>query len=145
MSLKDNIKNALDFMKEGVLNITKEMQSSEKVESIRVIKKNSTSIVQTITVNGKHMFSTDNCISINIEGDVKTVDTQGSVTCNNVTQNINTQGSVRCDDVGGYINTQGSVRCGDVHGSINTMGRVEANNVKGDIDTMGKVIINSRG
>jgi len=161
MNLKTKIKNALDSMKDGILNITREIQSTEKVESIQVRKdnKNFSSSSQTIIINGKHIFSSNNCISINVEGDVHSVDSQGSVTCQNVTgniktqgsvtcgdvgKNIDTQGSVRCGDVGGKIDTQGSVTCRDVDGSINTMGRVDANDVKGNIDTMGRVTINNK-
>lgn len=164
MNIKSKLKNmfqkALDTTEDGVVSITNDMQSEEKVEKIRVRRPNQMSSSQTIVINGRYTFTTNNCIAINIEGDVHTVDTQGSVTCENVagnvstqgsvtcknvTKNISTQGSVDCGDVGGKISTQGRVTCGDVHGNINTMGKVEANNVKGSIDTMGKVTVNSRG
>ena len=143
MDFKNIIQNGLDTMKDGILNITREMQSSEKVKSIKI--RNKFGSRSSIVINGEHTFSTSNCISVNIEGNVETVDTQGSVQCEDVTGNINTQGSVTCGDVGGNIDTQGSVRCGNVEGSINTMGSVNADNVKGDIDTMGRVTINSKG
>ena len=144
MNIKQRFQDALDIMKNGVVTITKEMQSEESVKTIHV-RKNIVSSCSTITINGKHIFTSDSCISINIEGDVHTVDTQGSVTCNDVTGGVNTMGSVRCGNVGKNVDTQGSVRCNDVQGSVKTMGRVEANNVKGSIDTMGKVVVNSRG
>ena len=145
MSLKETIQNAIDTMKDGILNITEEMQSEESVQTIHIRKDRKFGSTQTIVINGNCTFTSDNCIAINIEGDVHSVDTQGSVTCRNVTGDIKTMGSVHCDDVGGKVDTQGSVKCGDVNGSVKTMGSVKANNVKGDIDTMGKVTINSRG
>lgn len=144
MNIKQRFQDALDIMKNGIVTITKEMQSEESVKTIHV-RKDRVSSCSTITINGTHIFTSDSCISINIEGDVHTVDTQGSVTCNDVTGSINTNGSVNCGDVTGNVDTNGSVSCGDVGGDIDTNGRVTANNVKGDIDTMGKVIVNSRG
>lgn len=143
---KQLFKKALEIAEDadGVVNVTKDMQSDENVKSIH-IRNDRVSSCSTITINGTHIFTSDNCISINIEGDVQTIDTQGSVTCHDVEGKISTQGSVTCGNVGKGISTQGSVRCGDVQGSINTMGSVNANNVKGDIDTMGRVTVNSRG
>ncbi len=145
MNIRSRIQEALDTIKDGVLNITKDIQSEETVKTIHVRNNGSFSSKQSIIINGSHTFTSDNCLAINIEGDVHSVDTQGSVTCKDVTGNISTMGSVRCGTVGGKVDTQGSVRCGDIEGSVNTMGSVTANNVKGDIDTMGRVTVNSKG
>jgi len=145
MSFKETIQEAIDAIKDGILNITKEMQSGETVETIHVRKDSNFSNTHTIVVNGSHIFTSDKCIAINIEGDVHSVDTNGSVHCNDVTGDINTNGSVHCGNVGGDVDTNGSVTCENVEGSIDTNGKVTANNVKGDIDTTGKVIVNSRG
>jgi hypothetical protein len=143
MKFNNMFQKALDTMKNGIVNITKDMQSEEKVKTIKIRKSNNMN-VSTVTINGSHIFQTSNCIQINIEGDVHSVDSQGSVTCENVTGDVNTQGSVTCHDVGGEVDTQGSVRCENVKGSISTMGSVRANDVYGDIDTMGTVTVNRR-
>ena len=145
MNIKKNIQEALDKIKDGILNITKEMQSTESVKTIHVRKDSKYGSTQTIIINGKYTFTSDDCLSINIEGDVHSVDTQGRVECHNVTGNVDTQGRVECGDVGGKVNTQGRVTCRDIQGNINTMGKVEAHDVKGNISTMGKVVVNSRG
>jgi len=102
--------------------------------------------VQRIWVDGEEIESSiaNSITSINVTGDVKTVDTQGEVSVGgDVTGKIDTQGRVEVSgNVKGNINTQGRVECKDVSGSINTMGKVECGAVGGNVDTMGKVIIN---
>jgi len=147
MSLKESIQTALDAMKKGVLNITEQMQSSERVKSIHVRKerlyekRDCTSGNSTIIINGSYKYRSSKCININVEGDVQTVDTQGDVTCQNVTGDISTQGDVTCKDVGNSISTQGDVTCRDIGRGISTMGDINCHNVNGPITTMGDVTI----
>jgi hypothetical protein len=144
MSLKDSIQKALDSMKKGILNITKEMQTSERVEKIYIRNNKVTGNIntQTIIINGKYSFTSDSCINVNIEGDVHTVDTQGDVTCQDVKGSISTQGDVTCEDVGDLVRTQGDVTCRNVENGVRTMGDVICQNVNGPINTMGDVNVN---
>lgn len=163
MSLKDSITKAIKNATNKVAKITKEMMEEEPVKKIH-IRKNFQSCEQTITINGEYVFKTnsDECISIVVEGNVDTIDTQGSVEVKgDVSGDISTQGSVECGNVGGDIQTQGSVRCQDVGRGVHTQGRVECNNilsggietmggvdvqgsVSGDIDTMGSVTVHNK-
>jgi len=105
------------------------------------------SFSQRIWIDGEEIESSIamGITSINVTGDVETVDTQGEVIVGgDVTGKIETQGKVEvAGNVNGDINTQGKVECKDVKGSINTMDKVECGKVGGNVETMGKVIINS--
>lgn len=163
MDIKKIVKN----IKDGVLNMT------ENLDSIKVRKNSSfisirqsnivaggdvsgSSFVQNISgsnakgtqrvwINGEEIDASvaNEITTINVTGNVKKIDSQGVVTVGgDVTGGINTQGRVEVQgNVRGGIDTQGRVECGDVSGNINTMGRVDCGNVKGSIDTMGKVTI----
>lgn len=61
---------------------------------------------------------------IHIYGDVKNIECEGSVECNNVQGYIQCKGSVNCDDVGGNINCGGSCNCDNVNGSVTAGGSI---------------------
>jgi len=143
-------KELKDIIKDGVLEI-KDGLESLKVRtkgSLSKITQSSGSIVkstftQRVWIDGEEVDSdiAMGITSINITGNVKTVDTQGTVNVSgDVTGKISTQGRVEIQGkVDGNIDTQGRVSCGDISGNVNTMGRVDCGNVGGSIETMGKV------
>lgn len=59
-----------------------------------------------------------------LEGVIRELETDASVTCGEVRGNIHAGGSVSADSVGGSINAGGSVSCDRVGGSINAGGSV---------------------
>lgn len=67
-------------------------------------------------------------ISVNIEGDVRDVECQGSVNCNDVKGSIKASGSVTCNNVYGGITCSGGVRCNQVSGSVVASGGVHFEN-----------------
>lgn len=114
------------------------------IGDVTTLKTNVVSNHKVIIVNGSVIECSEvqDCISIEVQGNVGRIDTLGSVSVTgNVDGDINTQGSVTVGGSCESINTQGSVKCGDVNGDIHTMGSVNCGNVSGDIDTMGRVSI----
>jgi len=64
--------------------------------------------------------------NIIIEGNVENIETDLSVSCNNVKGDIKAGGSINCDNVGGNITASGSVNCDRVNGDINAKGSVNS-------------------
>jgi hypothetical protein len=67
-----------------------------------------------------------NANSIIIEGNVENIETDLSVSCNNVKGDIKAGGSINCDNVGGNVTAGGSVNCDKVKGNINAKGSVNS-------------------
>lgn len=63
-------------------------------------------------------------LEIKVTGTLENLETDGSVTCENVTGTVQAGGSVTCDNVGGNVQAGGSVTCDDVSGSIMAGGSV---------------------
>lgn len=67
-------------------------------------------------------------VHITWEGDLASLKTDASVTCQNVLGNVEAGGSVRCNDVEGSVNCGGSLRAtGHIGKSINAGGSVRIN------------------
>ena len=81
----------------------------------------------TVTVDGStvatNIFS-DGDARIIWEGDLVSLKTDASVTCENVHGDVSVKGSLHCKDVQGSVSASGSVRCGKVGGSLNASGSV---------------------
>ncbi len=59
-----------------------------------------------------------------LEGEVRDLRSDASITCGNVNGNVNAGGSVVCNGVGGSVNAGGSVRAGSIGGSVMAGGSV---------------------
>ncbi len=80
-----------------------------------------------VFVDGKEIANSDDILKANtifIYGDVKNIETDKSVSCNDVLGNVYAKGSVNCDNIKGNVNSGGSVNCDDVGGSIVAKGSV---------------------
>lgn len=69
------------------------------------------------------------------EGDLATIEADGSVTCHDVAGNVFAGGSIQCRDVEGHINAKGSVHATGVAAGTGAgvrIGRGEINSVRGD-------------
>jgi len=64
--------------------------------------------------------------TIEIQGNINSLETDLSVNCNNVKGDIKAGGSINCDNVGGNITAGGSVNCDKVKGNINAKGSVNS-------------------
>ncbi len=80
-----------------------------------------------VFVDGKEIANGDdiqNANTIFIYGDVKNIETDKSVNCNDVSGDVYAKGSVNCDNIKGNLSAGGSVNCDDVGGSITAGGSV---------------------
>lgn len=74
-----------------------------------------------------------------LEGMINDLDTDLSVTCNDVQGDIRAGGSVSCDSVGGDVEAGGSVSCDEVQGNVQAGGSVSCDSVDGDVTAGGSV------
>ncbi len=80
-----------------------------------------------VFVDGKEIANSDDIQSSNtifIYGDIKNIETDKSVSCNDVSGDVYAKGSVNCDNIKGNVNAGGSVNCDDVGGSITANGSI---------------------
>lgn len=61
---------------------------------------------------------------IRIEGDCRSVESDGTVTCHDVKGDVTANGNVNANNIGGDIDANGAVTCNVVNGSIDANGRV---------------------
>lgn len=66
-------------------------------------------------------------VHVKFDGDLASLQSDGSVTCGNVHGDVSAGGSVQCGDVGKGINAGGSVRAGKVGGSMSAGGSIKVN------------------
>ena len=73
------------------------------------------------------------------EGPALNVESQFSVTCDDVQGNVHAGGSVNCDDVDGDVHAGGSVNCDCVDGNVYAGGSVNCDEINGNIQAGGNV------
>lgn len=100
----------------------------------------------TVNINGKIYQGSNISISgntIKIDGVVRRDDVQGVVevrVMEGVIVNLQTDASVTCENVAGDIQAGGSVSCGNVNGDVQAGGSVSCGKVQGDIMAGGSVM-----
>ena len=81
-----------------------------------------------VWVNGKRVDNAkpgkNGILGIEVTGTLHNLETDLSVTCDDVTGTIQAGGSVACDNVGGTIQAGGSVNCDNLGGSVMAGGSV---------------------
>lgn len=80
-----------------------------------------------ISVDGKEIDPGEiknGTLEIKVTGTLENLETDGSVTCDDVAGDVQAGGSVTCDDVGGNVQCGGSVTCDSVAGSVMAGGMV---------------------
>ncbi len=88
----------------------------------------------TVYIDGKLQKTLDkNVQRIEIKGMVKNVQSDLSISCEDVKGNVEARGSVNCGDVGGSVSAHGSVNCGDIGGNVDAGGSVNADRVLGKV------------
>lgn len=65
-------------------------------------------------------------VEVRVSGELVSLETDASVTCEEVKGNVSAGGSVSCGAVGGTVNAGGSVTAGRVGGGITAGGSVRA-------------------
>lgn len=76
-----------------------------------------------------------------LEGCIENIQSDASVTCQDVGGNVDAGGSVRCGNVGGSVDAGGSAQVGNVQGNVDAGGSVSASSVTGRVDAGGSVRI----
>jgi hypothetical protein len=95
-----------------------------------------------VTINGVDVGSNFGKQELTIRilgGSIKTLTTDRSVTCLDVTGNIKAGGSVTCDAVGGSVTSSGSVSCDDIDGNVDAGGSVSCDDIMGSVNAGGSI------
>lgn len=80
-----------------------------------------------IFIDGKDVTDAElpsTILEISVSGTLARLDTDASVSCEDVSGDVTAAGSVNCDKVGGNVQAGGSVNCDDVGGSVTAGGSV---------------------
>ena len=113
-----------------------------------------------ICVDGKPVGATpqsqeDECVSIEVTGDLANLTTNasvritgdidgnvvagGDVSCNDIAGDVKAAGDVNCDDVSGDVEAGGDVNCDDIAGDVEAGGDINCSDVSGDVEAGGDV------
>lgn len=79
-------------------------------------------VIDGIDVTDKDMPKT--ILDIHVTGDLVSLETTASVSCENVQGDVIAKGSVNCDDIKGSVYASGSVNCSRVGGNVRARGSV---------------------
>lgn len=80
-----------------------------------------------VVIDGKLQDGTvSGVVEVMVSGELVSLETDASVTCEEVKGNVSAGGSVSCGAVGGTVNAGGSVTAGRVGGGITAGGSVRA-------------------
>jgi len=88
---------------------------------------NNVSVVNgVVKVDGKVIDESmkNSVMQIEITGELMSLQTDASVSCQNVQGDVKAGGSVNCDDVRGNVMAGGSVNCDDIGGNLTAGGSV---------------------
>ena len=78
-----------------------------------------------IVIDGKRVEeNVSGVVEVKVEGTLATLETDASVSCDDVAGNVTAGGSVNCDNVMGSVQSGGSVNCDDVGGSVQAGGSI---------------------
>lgn len=72
-------------------------------------------------------------ISFQYEGPALNIQSDFSISCDDVSGNVNAGGNVDCDEVHGNVNAGGNVNCDDVLGHVRAGGNVSCDDVTGNV------------
>lgn len=92
------------------------------IDGKRVDDENLPKSILEIKVNGE-LVSVASDVSVTCENIAGDVQAGGSVNCGDIKGNVTAGGSINADDVGGDVKAGGSVNCDEIRGSV-TAGRV---------------------
>ena len=92
--------------------------------------------IQTLKVTGR---IDDIKTTVCVQGDVRSLVTDGHATCDSVTGDIDAGGDVTCDVVGGSVSAGGDVRCSRVTGDVRSGGALFCYSIRGNAIVSGDV------
>jgi len=72
----------------------------------------------------KNLKLKETILHIEVTGAINELNTDASVSCNNVGRFVNARGSVNCDNVGGNVHAGGSVNCAHIAGNVTAGGSI---------------------
>lgn len=82
-----------------------------------------------VTIDGKNINDLEKAtvLEINVTGDLVSLTSDMSVTCQNVLGSVSAGGSIQCNNVGANVSAGGSVTCMNVGGSVTAGGSIRKN------------------
>lgn len=135
--IKNAKKEAMSVKSNHIFNNTGKMQINGR--TINVPNNSSVTISNDnkVYINGKEYTENESDkvkeIKFIIEGQANITFQQNATILGNVTGNIQSNGSVSCNDVKGDITSKGSVSCDDVGGNVSTKGSISCDDVGGNV------------
>lgn len=81
----------------------------------------------------------DRYLEVRVEGELMSLTSDLSVTCQNVTGDVKSGGSVSADDIRGNVDARGSVNADDIGGSVNAGGSVNCDDIGGSVRAGGSI------
>ena len=111
------------------------------VSGRNVVMKNGRVTVDGVEVaTGLHTGSA----TIKWEGDLASVQSDGSVECRDVQSYVSAGGSISCGAIGGNVDAGGSINCGDIGSNADAGGSINCRDVNGEVYAGGSVIVSGK-
>lgn len=95
-----------------------------------------------VIIDGKRVDDKDlpqSILRVEVKGQLASLSTDRSVSCEDVNGPVNAGGSVQCDNIVGEVKAKGSVNCDDIEGDVTAGGSVNCDDVTGNVYAKGSI------